>query len=588
MPFFFRKSSLQRKAKALAISAPKSPSPESVPTESASSKPISIDHVKAQFEQASIDQDLIEQLLRRCYHANLTAADLVVSGSGKLIPFDEHLQHIQFCRAINLLEPFPGRIDSLGESLSLTHRALHILSELDVDYDSTMRGGFGESKGPESNFKGTFNILFNGWTDLERRFVAMNVSSASLKKKAEASKGEAVFLLEELVRNGAMFPWAASQMSLDFTSPSPLRSYFPAASGRRDAHVATKMQPILHRLNQVFDVCSSNKLALWHGDFSRVLSMIGEKDTAGAAFEAAMLIQDEQEASDECNYNINVASSREANLACVQSAWQKRSLVMRAHLFRLASNKDTEPSMIGEWLKKTLLGNYEENSSEQITTDNDEDKHSIVESSEGIFAVTVTFKHSKREAVKVKSDSLKVAHIKRAVSVQLRIPAAHQRLTTNYGSPLHDNDILSEYHDASVVLDRPLHRAVWCTWFLKRADENMLSNWKKLCEHTREGRAACDDPKYCDVDAGGCEILPSLQFCYADDLRKVVTEYGQNKMSDEEASRFVLECRPQTVAQLHASGFMTDEAFRQTDNRNDLKERVHYGGYYSSFLSSRS
>ena len=574
MPFSFLKGTFYRKLKAFKRSKPQFLHAGLRNDEEASGSASSRVDLKYLFEQASIDQDSIDHLLNRCYHIHTAAATLIISGSGELIPFEEHSQRVQFNRAIHFLEPTMGQPQSLGASLYFVYRALHTLFSIDAACDSAKRRECLETKGYESYYKGSFKILLNGWCELERHFIALNVSSELLKNQAEdagpagTSSSLLQIVLDGLIGRIENLPRAAPQMSLDFLNCLPPTTDLLDAKEYGNTLLTGKFTTLLDRLNQVFDTFSSDKLVLWHEDYCRIMRVMGESASEDLEFEAAMMIQDEFDIIKLQGDDL-ASSSQQNNLARVQRAWNERRNQMEADLLRLSANKKVD-------------GNIEDYVPEQKNNEIDDN---IAEKSKELMSVTILHKHCKNEVVKIKVESLQVAHIKRAVSASLKIPCTHQRLKTRQGSQLDDTEFIKGSQDEVLILDRPLYRAAWCAWSIKRIDEKLLTNWTEICKRMREKWAACEGEDRCRLRYCGCKIDPSDQFCYADDLYSLVTELGDNKMSDDEATQFMTECSPRTAGQRHADGFMTEFDIIQPGNQNDFKKRVYYDGYFASLLS---
>jgi len=510
MPFLFHKGSLQRKMNPFKRSKRQSHHKGFNENKEALSPMCSAIDLKYQFEQASIDQDLIDHSLSRSYHIHTAAANLTISGSGELISFDE-------C-------------------------------------DSTMCGKFVKAKWQESNYKCSFKILLKGWREFERYFI----TPASLNNQTEDAAsagpaGTAIFPLDDVVERGVILTRAARQTSLDIQRPlPPLLANLLSTKVYGGVRLSSKLNILLDRLNQVFDAFSPDKLVLWQEDYCRILRVMVDDSEDDLAFEAAMISQDDFETIEMHRNQDDVASSSQVNnVARLQRAWNEG----RRHI------------EVEYEAEQNVNGNYDD----------------IAQESEEKILLTIQLRHRKNETVKIKVGSLLVADIKRAVSATLNIPSTHQRLTVRHGSALRENEFIKESHREILILDRPLYRPAWCAWSINRIDEIVLKNWTQICKYARKKWPACEGKGSCRLHSCGCEITP-CQFCYVDDLYSLVTEYGSNSMSHDEATHFIDECSPQSAAQRHEHGFMTDDEFAQSENQNDLRKRVYYEGYISSLL----
>lgn len=99
-----------------------------------------------------------------------------------------------------------------------------------------------------------------------------------------------------------------------------------------------------------------------------------------------------------------------------------------------------------------------------------------------------------------------------------------------------------------------------------------MEHWIRICSITRKAR---NDETFDEKEDG------ETMFCYAEDLRKLMTSFG-DKMGDEEADLFIRECKAMTTREMNAKGILSDVDYRKPDNRLDLLPRIYHEQYYNA------
>lgn len=183
-----------------------------------------------------------------------------------------------------------------------------------------------------------------------------------------------------------------------------------------------------------------------------------------------------------------------------------------------------------------------------------------------------------------------VPQMKAYLRVKYGIPDAHIILKGPDGARVGDH--ASTEQIAYLTLERPISRSVWIQFFVDHLvqdvdEDEVLKHWRNICQLTRENREKNGE--------GGAPFDPhedpTRMFCYATDLRKVMTGFG-DKMSDEEADIFIRECRPMTTKELFEAerdnadefgqGLMPHEEFIKPENKYDMHARIYHEQYYSA------
>jgi hypothetical protein len=160
---------------------------------------------------------------------------------------------------------------------------------------------------------------------------------------------------------------------------------------------------------------------------------------------------------------------------------------------------------------------------------------------------------------------------------ELGIPVSDQKLFAEDGRILGDNDSLTTTQ--RIILEQPIQRVVWRALFLDvfAGDFGKVrKHWGNICRHTREGRSTGRGLLY------STKTEPTEDFCWAEDLRKLVVGFGGEMLTEEEASVFMRECRPRTTKQLNKEGLMSSEEYSREENVRDVKPRVYFSGYYAA------
>lgn len=183
-----------------------------------------------------------------------------------------------------------------------------------------------------------------------------------------------------------------------------------------------------------------------------------------------------------------------------------------------------------------------------------------------------------------------VRQVKAFLRVKYGIPDAHVELKDSSGGEINDHHSMESIQ--YMTLERPIYRCIWSQFFIDHLvqdvdEDEVLKHWRNICALTRQSRL--------DNEEGGAPFDPTesphRMFCYASDLRKVMTGFGE-KMADEEADIFIRECRPMTAKELmeaerdnadeFGEGLMSAEEYAKPENKYDLHSRIYHEFYYNA------
>ena len=577
------------------------------------------------------------------------------------VDFKERQKFIEFVRATDNLNPQTGVFYSVGCSLSLLFTALNILYILDEDeieareeaavgnFDGVKTreteeptsedislGFWGKAESKEEEvkearsfttdgisqkrkeveasievlekklkpayFRGTYKMLLEEWKSVEKIFIEKGVSSAKLKKDFE--EGPSGGGLE--IDLGFLGDWAKTpdappdQLVFDFGFNVQLHCE-AGTTGDYD----NTAQPLINRLDEIFsNIADTESNAMWYDTFRRALTMMGKsfdmKETA-EQFKIALMFQRN------CDERLLTYVQEKHDSNVLASVYQPRKIVQRQRAeinLNIKMAWEARKAVILEGLERYLKGWGGDRGSgsgegggearEEAGYCGEEDANSKKDERVADM-ILIKFKYSEYE------EKLPIAQyageMKYIISKYLGVAIKHQKLYhPKTGHLMRDSDLLENLK--SVVLERPVMRAVWCQYFVDTLvedvdEDEVLQMWGRLCKCTRDPkiRESVDTkggPEYSEYDEEGNKIDDGDQFLYAEDLRKVIQGFGKEKMSDEEAVIFINECRPMTakemwVSKTEVAGFiMTDEEYAKPKNCDDLRPRIYHPWYYSA------
>jgi len=389
---------------------------------------------------------------------------------------------------------------------------------------------------------------------------------------------EAMIAVEEDARKKQM-----EEAKLEYVAPEKVTTPYAVPDSEKERGLGFIPDKLLHRLNDAYDnsATSPAENAMWIADFVKALAMMGKSFDAvdqKAKFKTACRFQhkiDEQLRNyllDEYDRDMDSESYKPRyryfadKMACEQALFTQMQPANRKPVKEMVVTSSCFGFGGGEAVAAA------DDSVNEIESVAAKEKEALRKRRLGRPNISV----SMPSGVDLTFDRPDTPQqLKEQLRTRRGIPESHIRIQHMVKLHILSDAEFCEVHEVKV--ERPISRVAWINFFIDELvmdveEDEVMEHWKRICEITRKAR---NDETF-DEKAEGEEM-----FCYAEDLRKLMTSFG-DKMGDEEADLFIRECNAMTTREMNAKGTLSDADYRKPDNRLDLLPRIYHEQYYNA------